>query len=222
MAPNFFFTKTWHNTTYDAIDPTRPELSFANKTIVITGAGVGIGARMVQSFAQAGAAHIAITARREATLQAVKSIIEAAFPKTKVSIHVGDVVNASDLARMAARVGPWDVLVANAGYLSKFDTIASSNVEDWWRGFEVNLKGTFLTLQAFTPSAKEGASVVGVSTAVTTFSGEESRTASSYASSKTGLIKLMEIFAAENPGIAVKTIHPGVCTESWLRLLMIR
>lgn len=171
---------------------------------------------MVQSFAEAGAAHIAITARREPTLQAVKSKIEAAFPHTKISSHVGDVVNASDIAKMAADVGEWDVLVTNAGYLSTFKPIAESNAEDWWRGFEVNIKGTFSTLQAFTPTAKADASVVSIGAAVATWSGEESKTWSSYVTSKMALLKLMEIYAAENPAIAVKTIHPGVSSaDHW-------
>lgn len=166
---------------------------------------------MVQSFAEAGAAHIAITARREGPLQEVKTKTEAAFPKTKVSVHAGDVVDAFHMKNMAASVGKWDVLISNAGYLSSFAPIASSDADDWWRGWEVNVKGTFLTLQAFTPTANEGASIVGVSTAVITFPGSQAMTASSYAASKMGMLKVMEVYAGENPGIAVKTIHPGVC-----------
>ena len=33
------FTEKWHTTSYDAINPSRPELSAAGKSIVITGAG---------------------------------------------------------------------------------------------------------------------------------------------------------------------------------------
>jgi len=38
-------TAKWHNASYDAISPTRPFLSAANRTIVITGASRRIGGR---------------------------------------------------------------------------------------------------------------------------------------------------------------------------------
>lgn len=43
MAPPLpSFTSTWHNDTYPAISPTRPELSAAGKTVIITGAVSGL------------------------------------------------------------------------------------------------------------------------------------------------------------------------------------
>lgn len=68
---------------------------------------------MVQFFAEARVAHVAFTARREAPLQEVKAKTETAFPKTKVSVHVGDVVDAGHLRSMAKSVGKWDVLITN-------------------------------------------------------------------------------------------------------------
>ncbi|KAF2160313.1 hypothetical protein M409DRAFT_29167 [Zasmidium cellare ATCC 36951] len=210
------FTAEWHNTSYASISPSRPELSVAGKTIVITGGGNGIGARMVRSFAEAGAARIAITARREQNLKDVKAKTEAAFPKTKVDYYVGDVVNEADVKAATAGVGKWDVLVLNAGYLSKREAIAKADFGEWWRGFEVNLKGTFLVLQAFTPTAKEGAAVIGMSSGVVTFSSEMAQTASSYAASKIALNKVMEVFAAEHPQLNVKVFHPGVIETEML------
>lgn len=42
-APSSSFTKVWHSDTYPAINPTKPELSVAGKSVVITGGGAGIG-----------------------------------------------------------------------------------------------------------------------------------------------------------------------------------
>lgn len=41
MPPFPSFTTTWHTSSYNKISPTRPELSTANKVVVITG-GVSI------------------------------------------------------------------------------------------------------------------------------------------------------------------------------------
>lgn len=46
------FTKTIHKTTYPTIDPARPELSQAGRTVVITGGSAGIGFAIAQGFAQ--------------------------------------------------------------------------------------------------------------------------------------------------------------------------
>ncbi|KAF1953536.1 hypothetical protein CC80DRAFT_551184 [Byssothecium circinans] len=46
-------TATWHNDTYSAIDPSKPELSQKGKTVVITGAGSGIGRETAIAFAKA-------------------------------------------------------------------------------------------------------------------------------------------------------------------------
>lgn len=188
----------------------------AGKTIVITGAGSGIGARTAQSFAEAGASKIHILARREANLKTVKANVETLFPKTEVTYHIADVVESSALGTAAASIGKWDVLIANAGYFSARSPIATAEVEEWWRGWEVNVKGTFLTLRAFAGSANEGASVIGVSTAVVNFPAVMARTGSAYAGSKIGMAKVMEIFAAEMEGVLrVKTIHPGVSSRWW-------
>lgn len=55
----------------------------AGKSTVITGGGVGIGARMAQSFAEAGAAKVGLIARRESTLQQVKDKLQASHPQTE-------------------------------------------------------------------------------------------------------------------------------------------
>lgn len=137
-APFPSFTTEWRNDTYAAIDPSRPELSHAGKTVVITGASAGIGRAIAKAYAAAGAAKVAILARREPLLKQVKADIEAQYPKTKVTWHIADVTDRAALDRAAKEIGTWDVLVLNAGYLSQKASLVESDATEWWKGYEVS------------------------------------------------------------------------------------
>lgn len=132
----------WHNDTYDAINPKRPELSQAGKTVVVTGAGQGIGREVVSAFAQAGADTIHILGRTKRTLEETKDIVEKTHPNVKVSIHVADIVDAPAVEKAAKEIGSWDVIVANAGYIPSPDLIESSDADEWWKTFEVWLSSS--------------------------------------------------------------------------------
>ncbi|KAJ8071470.1 hypothetical protein OCU04_001790 [Sclerotinia nivalis] len=70
-------TATWRNDVYPAIDATQPHLSQAGKTIIITGAGSGIGRETALTFAKAGAKHIILIGRTAATLLETQTQIPA-------------------------------------------------------------------------------------------------------------------------------------------------
>ena len=127
----------WHNDTYASISPSRPELSAKGKRIVVTGGGAGIGAEIVRSFAAAGAIQIAILGRRANKLEATKVAIEKEFSSVNITLHAADVSKDIDLVKAAKEIGAWDVLVMNAGYMSTPRLVAESDMEDWWKGFEV-------------------------------------------------------------------------------------
>jgi NAD(P)-dependent dehydrogenase (short-subunit alcohol dehydrogenase family) len=137
-APFPSLIENWHNDTYAAIDPTRPEVSMKGKKIIITGGGAGIGRGTVEAFAIAGAASIAITGRRPQPLEETKKYIES---KYSVPVHsfAADVTDAVAMKKVAAEVGDWDVLVNNAGYLSAPALAKDTDVDEWWKCFEVVL-----------------------------------------------------------------------------------
>ncbi|KAK4543169.1 hypothetical protein LTR36_005718 [Oleoguttula mirabilis] len=206
-------TSEWHNDTNAAISPSRPELSSKSKTIVITGAGTGIGAETARSFAASGAAAIALLGRREEPLLETAAALGKEFPGTKVTAYGGtDVSDAGSLERVAKQIGVWDVLVLNAGYLSTPTKITEVDADDWWKGFEINLKGVFLAVRAFLPTHNPSgpATIIGTSTAAFTLPSDFLRTYSSYAVSKTAMSKLLEIVQAEHPELTVLSFHPGV------------
>lgn len=76
--------------------------------------------------------------------------------------------------------------------------------------FQINVKGSFITAQAFLPTRGKNSVLIGVSTGAVTLPAAMLTPASSYAGSKYALLKVMEIMAAEFEDVHVVTIHPGV------------
>ena len=137
MQPPFpSLTANWHNAPYSAIDPKQPHLSVSGKTVLITGGGRGIGARIAHAYAAADAAVVAMTGRTESSLKDTKSAIEKDYPGTKVLTFAADVLdetalNAAFAATKAASTNKAgiDICVANAGYMPNAAPIASSDAK---------------------------------------------------------------------------------------------
>jgi NAD(P)-dependent dehydrogenase (short-subunit alcohol dehydrogenase family) len=203
---------TWHKDTYAAISPSRPELSLADKVTIITGAGTGIGQGLALTAAKAGATTVHVLGRTKKTLEETKSLVEKDYPKTTVIVHVADLADADAVNTAAKSIGTWHVLFANAGYLPSRSPIASADPVDWWRGFEINVKGNFVLMQAFLPTKATDASIVATSTGVAHMPAmfEYSKHGSGYSVSKMGMTKFYEHIAAENPDVQVVIIQPGV------------
>jgi NAD(P)-dependent dehydrogenase (short-subunit alcohol dehydrogenase family) len=161
MKPPFpSFTAEWHNNTYPAIDPKRPELSAKGKKVVVTGGGkrlsfylptlpltlypgAGIGLGIATAFAAAGATAIGILGRRETILQEAKETIQSKHPKVEIHIYAADITDRPALDRAAKDFGTWDVLVSNAAYMPSVGPVAEVDVEDWWKAFEVSLPESY-------------------------------------------------------------------------------
>ncbi|KAK3649985.1 hypothetical protein LTR56_006572 [Elasticomyces elasticus] len=211
MKPPFpSLTSEWHDDTYPSIDPKQPKLSMKGKTVVISGGGAGIGRGITQAFALAGASSIAILGRRQALLDECKGIVAAEFPEVVVTTHVADVTDELAVEKAAREVGEWDVLISNAGYLSSKAPLVESEPNEWWKGFEINVKGSYNLIRAFMPSRTKDATVISVNAGSIQVSGAFSSTYSSYNSSKFAVLKMFEILAVENPDVHVVSMHPGV------------
>ena len=131
------FTAEWHNDTYPSIDPSKPALSAKGKTVIITGGGRGLGPEFAKAFAKADAAHIALLGRAQSNLEKSKEAIQGEFPSTKITTHVANVADEAAVKKAADEVGPWDVLILNAGLASRLAPIAEMGIDEWWSVFEV-------------------------------------------------------------------------------------
>ena len=160
------FTKTLRHDTYEAIDPTKNKPGCRGKSLLITGAGKGIGRSIAISYAKAGASRIAITARSlpEASAvctEAVEAAKLAGEPEPQMLPLETDLCDRRSLDIMASTIGNiWgrlDILVNNAAYLAPFLAVADGDEEEWWHTWEVNVRGVYWVTKALLPlMLKEG------------------------------------------------------------------
>ncbi|MFE2727728.1 SDR family NAD(P)-dependent oxidoreductase [Kitasatospora sp. NPDC059327] len=121
---------------------------FADKSVLVTGGGTGIGRAIALAFAREGA-RVAVAGRTGSSLAETVRLIEEEGGKA-VAL-VGDVANSADAARLVretvAHLGALDVAVNNAGILGAVAPVADLGEEDWQRVVDTNLTGTWLAMK---------------------------------------------------------------------------
>jgi len=148
-------------------------------------------------------------------LLAAKKDIQASYPEVNVCPALADVIDQKAVDAVFASLGKVDILVNIAGHLSAVATIADSGIDDWWSGFEINVKGAFIVTQAFLKAAAPNAILINVTTAIA--QGPPMSHCSSYASSKLAQSKFFDCVQAENPDLHVVNVHPGIVLTDMVR-----
>ncbi|KIX02020.1 uncharacterized protein Z518_07959 [Rhinocladiella mackenziei CBS 650.93] len=205
------YTKKWHNDVYPSINASRPELSAKGKRIVITGGAGGIGAATAEAFIVAGASEVIILGRTEKTLQSAKSAIENKYHKATVVALVSDITDPQSTTQAfdtISKRGSIDVFINNAGYLSDIGPAATSDVAEWWRSFEVNVRGSLQAVQAALKNISNNGVIINVTSAAALVPSVPGHSA--YAVSKIGSTKLFEYIQHENTTIRIFNLQPGI------------
>jgi len=141
-------TSTVHSKAYDAISPTRSELSQAGKTVLITGGGTAVGLGIANSFVHASASTVIIVGRRAEVLEQAKiqleAVAKAAGTGTKIIARACDIVKASDVDALWAYFGEQnitvDVFVSNAAMIPETKTLMQLGFDEVWGAFDTNVK----------------------------------------------------------------------------------
>ena len=204
-------------------DYSAPDDLLANRTILVTGAGDGIGKAAALSFAAHGATAI-LLGRGRKKLEAVYDEIEAnGWPQpviVSLNLETATSENYQELADMiAAEFGHLDGLVNNAGILGQRTPIANYDDKTWQQVMQINVNAPFMLTKRLLPllDSADNASVIFTSSGV----GQKGRAFwGAYAVSKFATEGLMQTLADEQDGVSnvrINCINPGA-TRTNMRL----
>jgi NAD(P)-dependent dehydrogenase (short-subunit alcohol dehydrogenase family) len=191
-----------------------PEL-LAGKTILVTGAGDGIGRAAALTYAGHGATVI-LLGRTASKLEAVYDEIEkAGYPQAAIiELDLAEAVedNAIRMAeQLAGEFGHLDGLLHNASILGERRPIESASFKEWQQVMQVNVNAQFLLTRYLLPllEAAPRASLLFTSSSV----GRQGKAYwGAYAASKFATEGLMQVLASElenTSHVRVNCINPG-------------
>jgi 3-oxoacyl-[acyl-carrier protein] reductase len=182
---------------------------FRGRTVVVTGAGRGIGLELSRGFASAGADVVLIDFDGDIVVQAADEVggrgIRADVSDTaSVEAAIADVI---------AATGRVDILVNNAGIL-RDGVLWKLTDEDWDAVLAVHAGGTFKMTRACVPHFR--AQQFGRVVNVTSYTGMRGNVGqSNYAMAKAGIIGFTKTAAKELArfGVTVNAISPNADTR---------
>lgn len=182
------------------------------RTALVTGGSRGIGAAVCRALAKAGAA-VAINCRERIgqAEQLADEINKRGGRAVAIAADVSQREAVADMvARIAAELGPIDVLVNNAG-IAITRGVDDLTEDDFDRTILVNLKSAFLCTQAVLPSmrAKKWGRIVNISSGAARGAGS---IGPHYNASKSGMEGLTRGYAARlvKEGITVNAVAPSL------------
>lgn len=188
--------------------------ALANKTILVTGAGDGIGKEAAITFAKYGATVI-LLGKTTKKLEAVYDLIVAAgYPEPAIvplDLNGATKKHYQDMANtIKAEFGKLDGVLHNAGMLGVLTPFEHIDLETWQKILQVNLTSAMLMTQALLPvmALAPHASLVFTSSGV----GRKGRAYwGAYSVSKFGTEGLMQLIADEYETSTIRTncINPG-------------
>ncbi|KAF9766027.1 hypothetical protein IL306_001605 [Fusarium sp. DS 682] len=212
------FVPTYHHDTYDTISEKNPDLSCKGKVVFITGAGRGIGREIAKAFAVAGAKGIFIIGRTGKDLLNAAEEIKSLSTGNPVSVHhaEADITNreavASAFKQAIEAFGHIDILIQNAGYLDDHRPLSDSDLDDYWKTFEINVKGGLIVVQQFLKQSQSGDTIINIGSGAGHLPSIPGYSA--YSASKLAFAKMIESVQLENPHLRVFNINPGaIATE---------
>lgn len=186
---------------------------FTDRTVLVTGAGSGIGRTLALAFAREGA-RVAVAGRRAEPLKETVELVEresgtaAAVP--------ADVTSAEEAAELVSKTtrlfGGLDVAINNAGVFVPPTPAADIPEADWRRAVETNLTGTWLAMTqqiAAMRAQSSGGAVVNISSNIGAHLRQPGLAA--YVASKAAVSALTRSAARDHvaEGIRINAISPG-------------
>lgn len=183
-----------------------------DKSVVVTGAGSGIGAATAARFAAEGATVLAADIDLDAVTAVVAKIVADGGAARAIRTDVAD---ADDVQAMIAAAvehhGRLDVLHNNAYWGPINTTVVDISLDDWRRTVDVTLGGTFLGCRYAIPAmlANGGGAIVNMASTAALMG---ARQFAGYAAAKGGVVSLTRAIAMDygRQGIRANAVAPGL------------
>ena len=188
-------------------------MDMTGKTVMITGASRGIGAKAARVFANAGA-NVVLLARSQDDIAAIAG--EIGERAIAIPCNVARYSEMSSAVATTLQVfGGLDVLINNAGIVDPISHLGDADPDAWGHLIDINVKGVFNGIHAALPALKEG----GGGSVLTISSGAAHNAIeawSAYCASKAAVNMLNRSLHLEEAGNGIRAIglSPGtVATE---------
>ncbi|MDO6476238.1 YciK family oxidoreductase [Alteromonas sp. 1_MG-2023] len=184
------------------------------KTILITGAGAGIGAEAATTFAAYGATCILLGKTVSKLEQVYDRIVKNGGPQPAIvplDLKGATLKNYQDMAQtITDQFGKLDGVLHNASMLGHLSAFGDIPEQEWMDVMQVNVNSAALMTQALIPVLRKApsASVIFTSSGV----GKKGRAFwGTYAVSKFATEGMMQVLASEfeNRGLRFNCINPG-------------
>jgi NAD(P)-dependent dehydrogenase (short-subunit alcohol dehydrogenase family) len=181
------------------------------KSVIITGAGSGIGRAASLLFTKEGARLIAVD-RTEGVKETVEQIRKAGGTADAV---IGDAGSEKDVIafidKAISSYGRLDAIWANAGVSGGLVPLAEQTVEHWQEVLRINLLGPFLAIKYAMPHMikQRYGSIVCTASVAGLKAGASGHP---YAASKAGVISLVQTsaYSLSGTGVRINAVCPGL------------
>ncbi len=169
-------------------------MDLKDKTVIVTGAGSGVGRALALEFGARGARVICAARRADRIQETAASIAADGGTALAVRTDVTDVVQIEHMvSKSLDAFGQIDVLFNNAGSFGAIGAVWEVDPELWWHDVTVNLRGIMLCCRAVLPHMlKRDSGIV-----INMTGGNQIPGGTSYSCSKVGVVRFTELLAKE-------------------------
>jgi NAD(P)-dependent dehydrogenase (short-subunit alcohol dehydrogenase family) len=177
---------------------------------LVTGADSGIGRAVALAYAREGAD--VVVSYLESEQDAAETIRAVEEAGRRAIDAPGDIRDEGHCRRLVQRtvdeLGRLDILVNNAAWQQRFESIEEIDDEEWRRTFETNVDAMFYLCRAAAPHMQPGASIINTAS-VQAYSPSANLLA--YATTKGAIVSFSKALAQMlgKQGIRVNAVAPG-------------
>lgn len=200
-------------------------MKLINKNVIITGATGGLGKNITTSFLMEGA-NLILIGKDFRKLKKLKIELENIKAKNQfIDLITIDLSNLNSIEKIVKKklikISKIDVLINCAAIQGPVGKSWKNNFHEWMKTFNINFYSTMLMTNSILPFMikKNSGSIINISGGGSTSSRPDF---SSYAISKTAIVRYTEILSEElkNTSIKVNAIAPGVMATNMIKELL--